>query len=68
MWNNYTTAELLRIVDKVWRRIRLVDGYQPFGHDWPTLRMTHPQLAQLLSELYMVLRARMAIAALYGRE
>jgi hypothetical protein len=31
-----------RAYRKLWDRMTLDDGYQPFGYDEPTLRITHP--------------------------
>lgn len=37
-------------IKAIWRYLAKADGYQPFGHDWPTLRLTHPQVAAVLRE------------------
>lgn len=38
----------------IWRHLAKVDGYQPYGYDWRTLRLTHPQLAATLKACYAV--------------
>lgn len=35
---------LERVLDKIWRHIRKEDGYQPWGYDVPTMRITRPHL------------------------
>ena len=35
-------AQIERWYRKLWDRITRGDGYQPFGYDTPTLRITHP--------------------------
>jgi hypothetical protein len=37
-----TLKQIERAYRKLWKHITEGDGYQPFGYDAPTLRMTHP--------------------------
>lgn len=37
-----TRKQVDRAYRRLWDRITRGDGYQPFGYDAPTLRMTHP--------------------------
>jgi hypothetical protein len=32
----------------IWRYLDRVGGYQPYGWDWPTLRMLYPRMAVVL--------------------
>jgi hypothetical protein len=37
-----TQAQVYRWYRKLWEHVTRGDGYQPFGYDAPTMRMTHP--------------------------
>ena len=37
-----TTAQLIRLYHRLWNRLRSRSGYQPFGFDRSTLRLTEP--------------------------
>jgi hypothetical protein len=39
----------------IWRYLRRVGGYQPYGWDWPTLRIVYPQIARELKHCYRIL-------------
>ena len=39
----------------IWRHLNAVGGYQPYGWDWPTLRMLYPQIARQLKACYIVI-------------
>ncbi len=36
------TTQLERLYRKLWERMTRYDGYQPFGYDWPTVRIVYP--------------------------
>jgi hypothetical protein len=40
-----------RLARKIWKYLRKYDGYQPFGYDWRTLAITHPQLCKILRQI-----------------
>ena len=45
-----TDGELRRMEKRVWDKMTEGDGYQPFGYDAPTLRITNPvEFAVLLA-------------------
>ena len=37
----------------IWRYLLKVGGYQPFGWDWPTLRIVYPQIAATLKRCHL---------------
>ncbi len=39
----------------IWRYLGEVGGYQPYGWDWPTLRMLYPRIAFVLKECHKAL-------------
>jgi len=39
-----------RLYRQCYRYLQRTSGAQPFGFDWPTLRLTHPQLARVMWE------------------
>lgn len=45
------------IAKSIWRYLNRVGGYQPYGWDWPTLRLLYPRIAQTLADCYRVLDA-----------
>lgn len=38
----FSEAHLDRIWRRAWARMTRYDGYQPFDHDWPTVRAVYP--------------------------
>lgn len=48
---NLTDEQLKRLYKKVYRKIREGYGYQPFGFDWPTLRINKPGMAKVLKNI-----------------
>lgn len=49
----YTRSQLYRLYCRLDARMRTGQGYQPFGYDWPTLRMNNPGL-------YVAMKATLA--------
>lgn len=43
------------IAQSIWRHLRRSYGYQPFGLDWRTLRLTSPHIASVLADCYRTL-------------
>lgn len=41
-------AEARAIEKAIWRYLSKAGGYQPYGWDWPTLRMLYPRIAAVL--------------------
>jgi hypothetical protein len=39
----------------IWRYLAEVGGYQPYGWDWPTLRLLYPRIASVLRECHKAL-------------
>ena len=39
-----------KVYRKCYRYLAKSSGYQTFGFDWPTLRLTHPHLARVMWE------------------
>jgi len=37
-----------RLYRQCYRYLQRTSGAQPFGFDWPTLRLTHPQIARVM--------------------
>ena len=37
-----TKEQILRAYRTLWRKVTEGDGYQPWGYDVPTMRITHP--------------------------
>ena len=50
-----TQQDAYAISQSIWRRLHVVGGYQPYGWDWPTLRLLYPRMAQVLRQCYQVL-------------
>ena len=46
-----TQAQYDRLRRNVWERMTWGDGYQPWGYDWPTLRLTKPGWVGALARL-----------------
>ena len=40
----------------IWRYLDRVGGYQPYGWDWPTLRMLYPRIAATLKVCHVTLQ------------
>lgn len=53
-----TTTQLERLYDKAYRRMSAGDGYQPFGYDWVTLRITKPGWYRVLRDIQAALAAK----------
>ena len=43
-----TATQIVRLWDTTWKRMTKGDGYQPFGYDWITLKITHPGFYDIL--------------------
>ena len=41
-------TQLSRLYRQVWDRMTRHDGYQPFGYDLPTLRLTNPGFLDII--------------------
>ena len=48
-------TDALATAKSIWRHLAKVNGYQPYGYDWRTLRITQPQLADVLADCYRVM-------------
>jgi hypothetical protein len=49
----FVTDHELELVEKrIWKKIQEGDGYQPFGYDMVTLKITKPELAEALQDVY----------------
>lgn len=56
MQSTKVTADNAYVIQRViWKHLRKIDGYQPFGYDWPTLRLVRPQTARVLADCYRML-------------
>ena len=51
--SDMTKVQVERWYRKLWNAMTKGDGYQPWGYDLPTLRMTHPG--------FLVARARLKV-------
>ena len=49
-YRDYTGLSHDRLYRILRKRLQREDGYQMFGYDYPTLRMTRPQIASVLYE------------------
>jgi hypothetical protein len=52
----YTKTQLTRFWHKLFDRVTEGYGYQPYGYDWPTMRISHPGLWTAflrLKEMYL---------------
>lgn len=50
-----TPTQVHRIYRKLWAHITQGDGYQPFGYDARTLRLTHPGFFSAVARLQAML-------------
>jgi hypothetical protein len=50
-----TRQEATAIAKAMWRYLDKVGGYQPYGWDWPTLRVLYPRIAAQLKACYRIL-------------
>lgn len=55
MHNAITAQTAPAMAKEIWRDLNRYDGYQPFGYDWRTLRLTSPQHAQQLRDCYLIM-------------
>ena len=53
-----TQAQAERAYRKLWRAITAGDGYQPFGYDTVTMRITHPGFFPARDRLRAVAQAQ----------
>jgi hypothetical protein len=56
-----TDDQLVRLFWRAWRRMTEGDGYQPFGYDWRTLRITKPSWFPVIRTLQDELEKRRLI-------
>lgn len=53
-----TDTQLLRMESKVWFEMTKGSGYQPFGYDHATMRITHPEEYAALMAVQKELKKR----------
>lgn len=53
-----TTKQLDRLHANIWRRMTAGDGYQPFGYDARTLKLTKPTWYALCLQLHAEYKRR----------
>lgn len=46
-----TRKQIARAYNKLWQHCTRDDGYQPYGYDWPTIRITMPGLVAAIMRL-----------------
>lgn len=43
-----TSVQIVRLYTQAYNRMKRGAGYQPFGFDWTTLHLTHPEIYDIL--------------------
>lgn len=54
-----TSTQLERLFNKAYKRMAHGDGYQPYGYDWNTIRLTKPGWYHTLQTIRAAWDARM---------